>query len=285
MIEEVLNLVMALATVAITLLDPMLQLANGVDLYMEAVDSSPLIVNCPPRVENGSWTCSDRRPLPECYLYCLNGLVPAAKDQVDCETFRQDNTTTFSCVPAGVVMIGGLDENGDAVTEVEVFTPNRSFQNQLAPAGMKLPTSKMAELPESKALVSATTEWYNGQLVSCGGIYQKSCSFLEDFSDQFEDHSVAENFHEGASSTVLGPSLQLWGGIGANTRRTEVYTDQQGWTTGKRLSQDVYQSCATRINATHVAIIGGDQDQGWLSLVTSNGEVAKVNITGAWGRR
>ena len=134
MIEEVFNLVMALATVAITLLDPMLQLANGVDLYMEAVDSSPLIVNCPPRVENGSWTCSDRRPLPECYLYCLNGLVPAEKDQVDCETYRQDNTTTFSCVPASVVIIGGLDEEGVAVTEVEVFTPNRNFQNQLSPA-------------------------------------------------------------------------------------------------------------------------------------------------------
>ena len=41
MIENVFNLVMALANVAITLLDPMLQLANGVNLYMEAVHSSP----------------------------------------------------------------------------------------------------------------------------------------------------------------------------------------------------------------------------------------------------
>ena len=56
MIEKMFNLVMALASVAFTLLDPMLQLANGVDLYMEAAHSSPLVVNCPPRVQNGSWT-------------------------------------------------------------------------------------------------------------------------------------------------------------------------------------------------------------------------------------
>ena len=46
MIEELFNLVMALTSLAITLLDPMLQLANGVDLYMEAAHSSPLSFLC-----------------------------------------------------------------------------------------------------------------------------------------------------------------------------------------------------------------------------------------------
>ena len=41
MIKETLNLVMALTSVAITLLDPMLQLANGLDLYMEVTHSTP----------------------------------------------------------------------------------------------------------------------------------------------------------------------------------------------------------------------------------------------------
>ena len=98
MIEDVFNLGLALANVAITLLDPMLQLANGVDLYREASHTSPLVVCCPPRVQNGSWVCSDRRPLPACFLFCPSGLVPAGESQVDCETYRQDNTTNFSCV-------------------------------------------------------------------------------------------------------------------------------------------------------------------------------------------
>ena len=93
MIEEVFNLVMALSSVAVTLLDPMLQLANGVDLYMEAAHSSPLVVSCPPKVQNGSWICSERRPLPECYLFCPSGLVPEDESQVDCETYKQDNAT------------------------------------------------------------------------------------------------------------------------------------------------------------------------------------------------
>ena len=76
MIEEMINLLMALTIVAITLLDPMMQIANGVDLYMEAARTSPLIVSCPPKVLNGSWICSERRPLPECYLFCPCGLVP-----------------------------------------------------------------------------------------------------------------------------------------------------------------------------------------------------------------
>ena len=62
MIEAALNLLIALVRVTIVLLDPMLQLANGIDLYMEAVQTSPLTVSCPPRVQNGSWVCSDRRP-------------------------------------------------------------------------------------------------------------------------------------------------------------------------------------------------------------------------------
>ena len=48
MIEEVFNLGLAFANVAITLIDPMLQLANGIDLYREASHSSPLVVSCPP---------------------------------------------------------------------------------------------------------------------------------------------------------------------------------------------------------------------------------------------
>ena len=118
MIENVFNLVMALASVGINLLDPMLQLLNGIDLYMEASHSSPLMVSCPPKVENGSWTCSERRPLPECYLFCPSGLVPADKSQVDCETFAEpaDNTTNFACVPAGVFIVGGLDDQDVPVT-------------------------------------------------------------------------------------------------------------------------------------------------------------------------
>merc|ERR1711902_64087 len=74
MIEEVFYLLLALPSVVIILLDPAIQLANGVDLYMEASYSSPLMVSCPPpRVGNGSWICSERRPLPECYLFCPSG--------------------------------------------------------------------------------------------------------------------------------------------------------------------------------------------------------------------
>ena len=48
MIEDVFNLGLAMTNVAITLLDPMLQLANGVDLYREVSHSSHLVVSCPP---------------------------------------------------------------------------------------------------------------------------------------------------------------------------------------------------------------------------------------------
>ena len=54
---------------------------------------------------------------------------------------------------------------------------------------------------------------------------------------------------------------------------------------GKRISQDTYQSCTTRINATHAAVSGGEQNEGWLSIVTDEGEVAKVNLTEAGGLR
>ena len=134
MIEEVFNLAMALASVAVSLLDPMLQFANGVDLYMEAARSSPLVVSCPPRVQNGSWICSDRRPFPECYLFCPSGLVPAAESQVDCGTYKQDNTTNFSCDLAGVIVVGGLNDNEVPVTQTEVFQPDLGFKTISAAA-------------------------------------------------------------------------------------------------------------------------------------------------------
>ena len=43
--EEVFNLALALANVAVSLLDPVLQFANGVDLYMESARSAPIIVS------------------------------------------------------------------------------------------------------------------------------------------------------------------------------------------------------------------------------------------------
>ena len=283
MIEELFNLVMALTSLAITLLDPMLQLANGVDLYMEAAHSSPLFVNCPPKVENGSWICSERRPLPECYLYCPSGLVPADESQVNCETYKQDNTTNFACTTAGVVIIGGLNEQDLPVTQVEVFSPGQRLQE---PPYVELddPPSGLAEQAENSAMISASTEWYDGKVVTCGGVYQKSCSSLEsrNFGGGFEAHSVLKNLQEGASGDILGPRLQLRGSINNNTRSsTEGYTDQEGWTMGTRISQDAYQACTTRINATHAAISGGERNQGWLSILNAEGEVANVNLTGA----
>ena len=50
---------------------------------------------------------------------------------------------------------------------------------------------------------------------------------------------------------------------------------------GTRISQDAYQACTTRINATHAAISGGERNQGWLSILNAEGEVANVNLTGA----
>ena len=41
MIKETLNLVMALTSVAITLLDPIMQLANGVDLDIDVTNRIP----------------------------------------------------------------------------------------------------------------------------------------------------------------------------------------------------------------------------------------------------
>ena len=208
MIADVFNLGLALANVAITLLDPMLQLANGVDLYREASHTSPLVVSCPPRVQNGSWVCSDRRPLPACFLFCPSGLVPAGESQVDCETYRQDNTTNFSCVPAGVVIIGGLDQQDDAVRRIEAFSQDQLSQDQLTHKEIDLNSYNLASLAENKTLISAATEWYNGKLVTCGGVYQKSCSSLKDQYRQFEVHSVLRSLQEGGSVTVLGPSLQ-----------------------------------------------------------------------------
>ena len=240
MIEEVINLVMALTSVAITLLDPMMQIANGVDLYMEAVHSSPLVVRCPPRVDEGSWSCSGRRPLPECSLFCPSGLVPADESQVDCNVFRQD-ANNFSCVPAGVVIIGGLDEEDEPVTDVEVFPSNNKTLQRLLTT--EEPSTKRAAVAENTTMISASTEWYDGRVVTCGGVYQMSCSTLQskDFGGEFGTHSVLKNLQEGASATVLGPSLQLTGSIGNNTRTsTELFTDREGWKMGKRISEDAF---------------------------------------------
>ena len=183
MMDVAFNLVMALASVAITLLDPLLQLANGVDLYMEAAHSSPLVVRCPPRVDEGSWSCSARRPLPECSLFCPSGLVPVDESLVDCNVFRQ-NANNFSCVPAGVVIIGGLDEEDEPVTDVEVFPSNNKTLQRLL-------TTELAAVAENTTMISASTEWYKGRVVTCGGVYQMSCSAFQskDFSGEFETHS------------------------------------------------------------------------------------------------
>ena len=213
MIEEIFNLVIALASVAITLLDPMLQLANGIDLYMEATHSSPLVVSCPPKVNNGSWICSERRPLPECYLFCPSGLVPAAESQVDCEVYRQptDNTTKFACVPAGVVIVGGLGEQDVPVTQVEVFAPTETLTRSLSVDRLELeaPSTKLTAQAEDPTIIAASTEWYGGRLVTCGGVYQMSCSSFEseDFRRGFVSHSVLKNLQEGVSGAILGASL------------------------------------------------------------------------------
>ena len=126
MIEQFFNLVLALASVAITLLDPVMQVANGMDLLWEADHVSPLIVYCPPMVAKGSWMCSERQPLPECSLSCPSGLVPASKDRVDCE-----NKTHLACVPAAAAILGGLDSDDQPVDYTEVFTFRDGFLQQL----------------------------------------------------------------------------------------------------------------------------------------------------------
>ena len=278
MIEEAVNFLMALVSVTITLLDPMLQLANGVDLYMEAVKTSPLIVSCPPRVQNGSWVCSDRRPLPECFLYCPSGLLPANGDQVDCETYRQDNSTNFACVSVEVVVVGGLDEQDRPVAQMEVFSADQKHLGDFDSTKLQplASSKKLSAQSEDWRSITASSEWYAGRLITCGGVYQKSCStlVLDDDGGGFEPHSVLRNLQEGTSSAVLGPGLQLRGSINNSTRSSsQVFTEQEGWRTGKRLSQDAYQSCSARINATHVAVSGGESNQGWLSIVSDQGEV------------
>ena len=195
MIESVFNLLFALASVSLNLLDPMLQLLNGVDLYMEATQSSPLIVTCPPKVQNGSWTCSDRRPLPECYLFCPSGLVPMEKSTVDCETYRQDNVTNFACVPSGVLIVGGLDEQDLPVTQVETFSSDRTGQLRAVNSDSEA-TAKSQVVPTTgPTMISASAEWYDGNVVACGSVYNMSCSSLQpkNFQKGFEAHSVLEN--------------------------------------------------------------------------------------------
>ena len=125
--------------------------------------------------------------------------------------------------------------------------------------------------------VTASSEWYTGRLVTCGGLYQKSCYTLELDGDRggFKAHSVLRKLQEGTSSAILGPGLQLRGSINNSTRSSsQVFTEQEGWRTGKRIGQDAYQSCSARINGTHVAVSGGEGNPGWLSIVSDQGEVA-----------
>ena len=310
MIEEFFNLVLALTTVAITLLDPVMQMANGVDMYMEASYSEPIFVTCPPRVAAGSWTCSDRRPLPECYLFCPTGFVSATEDRVDCETYRDDNTTNFACVPAAALILGGLDGEDRPVNVTEIFTSRNGF---LQPLNLNNSSTSETALETQKALhlmktattsstnrtqfqspgkkkilstvISATSEWYNGRLLTCGGTYRRSCSSLLVPESEFEPHSVLNNWHEGASSNVLGPILQLRGSIGNSV--TEVFSDEEGWVVGARLSEAGNQTCTAQINSTHVAVSGMSETDldGWLIILTSEKEVARVNMTGAGGGR
>ena len=317
MIEEFFNLVFALTTVAITLLDPVMQMANGVDLFMEASHTAPLIVTCPPRVANGSWTCSDRRPLPECYLFCPSGLVSATEDRVDCETYRDDNTTNFACVPAAAVILGGLNWEDRPVNVTEVFTSRNGFLQSLNQNSSNTSTtSGIAPLKSDKALhlmktvttsstndtefqsavtrelsstvISATSEWYNGELLTCGGTYKRSCSSLLSPDSVFEPHSMLKNWHEGASSNLLGSSLQLRGSIDTTTESlTEVFSDEEGWRVGARLSEAGNQTCTAQINATHVAVSGMSEtdSDGWLIILASEGEVARVDMREVGGGR
>ena len=280
-----------------------MQVANGIDLLWEGDHISPLIVYCPPMVAKGSWMCSERQPLPECSLSCPSGLVPASKDRVDCE-----NKTHFACVPAAAAILGGLDSDDQPVNYTEVFTFRDGFLQQLnqntpntssisgTDHTIKKMTSTNGTVTESQldatmgllSTVSATSEWFNGQLVTCGGIYRRSCSSLVSSSAEFEEHSVLNNWHEGASSNVLGPSLQLRGSIVETTQSlTEVYSIAKGWTVGSRVSETGNQTCIAQINATHVTVSGMSETDpdGWLVILTSEGEVAKVDMLPVGGGR
>ena len=56
-------------------------------------------------------------------FYCVaspSGLVPADKSKVDCEMYMY--------VPAGVLILGGLDEQGVTVTQGGVFALDQRLQ-------------------------------------------------------------------------------------------------------------------------------------------------------------
>ena len=40
---------------------------------------------------------------------------------VDCATYRQDNSTTYACVPASALILGGLNENEKPVIQAELY--------------------------------------------------------------------------------------------------------------------------------------------------------------------
>ena len=77
-------------------------------------------------------------------------------------------------------------------------------------------------------------------MVTCGGVYKKSCKVLE--TEMMMDHSVLTQLREGSSASSLGPGLHLWGSIDDESRRSlEVYTTAEGkWRQGHMVSEDAY---------------------------------------------
>ena len=220
---------------------------------------------CPPIVANGSWHCSNRRPLPDCSLFCHPGLVPLQTSQVNCEIYRQDNSTAFSCVKAAALVLGGLDNNDQPITSVEMFSNERA-------------TAVFSELGMRHG---STLDWYNGTLMTCGGLYKRNC-FSHDQKSQANPwifSSKMSHMREGASSSILEQHLEVWGGIDKEARKTsETYSTSDKWQSGIVASEDTYESCTSQINASHTIISGGQRNPGWMSIVTSRGEVTRVKM-------
>ena len=109
-----------------------------------------------------------------------NASFSANQDRV--ETFRQDNSSNIACVPVEVVVFGGLDRQDHPVPQVDVFSADQKRQGlfdvtQLQPMAF---SRKLRETwTEDWTSATASSEWYTGRLVTCGGLYQKSCSTLE----------------------------------------------------------------------------------------------------------
>ena len=148
-----------------------------------------LQVMCPPIVTNGSWHCSDRRPLPTCSLFCQPGLVPLHTGQVDCETYRQDNSTVFRCVPGVAVVLGGLNNQSEPVTSIEVFGESPGI---IPPLDLEIRQG-------------STLDLFNGTLMACGGVYKRDCSSPDPTAQTktWLAQSYMTHSREGASSSIL----------------------------------------------------------------------------------